>query len=140
MHPVVVLLGCGLLGGCTVADGFAVSRAEQNLPGLVADDLRLCAGLPDRKATGSDGREYWSYERSAPSGTGSISFAGVGLNIEGGHDCRATFELQEGRVTRMAFSRITSPSACAPLVRACNAMMEGGRVAVTVPAAEGASP
>lgn len=108
-----------------MADYFAVSTAARDIPGLSANDLRLCAGLPERTTKGADGREFWSYERSSTASTGTISFAGLGINLAGGQECRATFELSDGRVSRMAFTRATSQPACAPLVATCASMAQG---------------
>jgi hypothetical protein len=43
-------------GGCAVADLHTLSEAEGRMTGLSADDLRLCAGLPERTAKGAGGR------------------------------------------------------------------------------------
>lgn len=117
--------------GCAVADIFTVSEVEARLPGLSADDLRLCAGLPERTAKGVGGQEFWSYERSKDATTGTVSFAGFGINFAGDRECRATFELSEGRVRRVAFTRATSPSACAPLVQTCVGMVRSRQLAPT---------
>ncbi len=120
-----------------MTDYFTVSDAEQEMPGLSADDLRLCAGLPERTARAENGREFWSYERSSTASTGTVSFAGFGINIAGGQECRATFELSDGRVSRMAFTRVTTTSACAPLVQTCASMVEDRRLTPALPSAEG---
>lgn len=122
-RPVIALLCACPIGGCAVQDYFTANEASRAIPGLTADDLRLCAGLPDRTAQGGDGREYWAYERSRSASTGTISFAGIGVNIAGGEECRATFEVVNGRVARMAFTRVSSHGACAPLVATCANML-----------------
>lgn len=123
-----------------MADIFTVSDVESRLPGLSADDLRLCAGLPERTAKGAGGQEFWSYERSKDATTGTISFAGFGINFAGDRECRATFELAGGRVTRVALTRATSPSACAPLVQTCVGMVRSRELAPLAPAEPAPTP
>lgn len=130
--PLLLLLTLSI-GGCAVADLHTLGEVEDRMTGLSADDLRLCAGLPERTAKGTDGREYWSYERHLDASSGTVSFAGFGLNIAGGRECRATFEVSDGKVTRSAFTRATSASACAPLVQTCVRLARSGRLTPAPP-------
>jgi hypothetical protein len=128
-----VLLGAPL-GGCEVREYVIAHGAPELLVGLSANDLRLCAGLPDRSATGAGAVRYWSYERSVTVGTGSVSLTQVGVSLSGAEECRATFELTGDRVSRLAFTRVAASSpvaeaACAPLVTTCVDMVRRGMVA-----------
>ncbi len=49
---------------------------------------------------------------------------GGGFSLNGGGDCRATSELEQGRVTRLSYSSAadlgpTRNAACVPVVRGC---------------------
>jgi hypothetical protein len=117
------------LGGCEVGDYLTASRAPALLIGLTAHDLRLCAGLPDRTALGTGGAQFWSYERAVSFGSGSISMTQIGVSLASGEECRATFELIGGRVSRVAFTRMSGVTAvasasCAPLVQTCVGMIQ----------------
>ena len=119
------------LGGCEVGDYLTSQRAPKLLVGLSANDLRLCAGLPDRTASGTGDARFWSYERSVTVGSGSVSLTQIGVSLSGAEECRATFELARDRVTRVAFTRVAgspaAPSAaCAPLVQTCVDMVRRG--------------
>lgn len=119
------------LASCAVERQGIVRQASTDLVGLSANDLRLCAGIPERTASGTGGAEFWSFERSAATGGASIDFQGGDLNLSGLEECRATFELMDGRVTRLAFTRTKRPgsvsrAACAPLVQTCEDMVARG--------------
>lgn len=128
------------LSACNVGEYVAAHNAPEILTGLSANDLRLCAGLPDRTAAGTGGVEFWSYERSVSVGSGSISVPQVGLNLSGGggEECRATFELAGGWVSRVAFTRVsgapaTALASCAPLVGGCVSMIRNGHLLRAAP-------
>ena len=111
-------------GGCEIGDYATAHRAPELLAGLSANDLRLCAGLPERTARGPGGAEFGSSERAVTVGSGSVSLTQVGLSLSGAEEWRATFELRDDRVSRVAFTRMSgappSPiAACAPLVETC---------------------
>jgi hypothetical protein len=110
-----------LLAGCTPAK-LELRRNEGALIGLAADELRLCAGVPDRTQR-SEAGEFWTYDRSPP-GTGvslPVPVVGGAANVSRATDCRVTFLLVEGRVARVAHNAqggsLASDSACAPVVR-----------------------
>jgi hypothetical protein len=127
------LAGLLALGGCDIGEHWTADSAPDLLTGLSANDLRLCAGLPDRSVVGTGGAEFWSYERASATGTGSISLTQIGVSLASAEECRATFELREGDVSRIAFTRVAGPPAsnlasCAPLVETCTTMVREGRV------------
>jgi hypothetical protein len=113
---------------------------------MSSNDLRLCAGIPDRTATatGGDGRprQYWTYVRNPPSARGvtlNLPVVGGGVSLSGAGDCRATFELAEERVTRLAYSGAAElgpahDAACAGIVLGCLDLLKGWPPA---PVAEG---
>lgn len=97
--------------------------------GLPIDDLRLCAGVPDREATSPAGL-FWTYDRSPPSASVSLPVPVVGgaVNLSRGADCRVTFQLVDGHVARIGHSTGTARGlaqdpACAPVIRACLRMV-----------------
>ncbi len=128
--PVPILVA--LAAGCAARDASQAEDARTRLVGLRADDLRLGAGPPDKREQ-SDGGEFWTYDR-APTGAavsvpvpvtgGNVSLTNAGL-------CRGTFQLVEGRVTRIALNGtnelgIARDAACAPIVQACLRMLRDG--------------
>lgn len=112
-------------------------RAQTELRGLADNDLRLCAGLPDRAetATGPDGvqRRYWTYLRNPPVAAGVTVNVPVfgGVSISRVADCRATFEIVEGHVTRIGLTGAAElgpahKAACASLVLGCMELLGKG--------------
>jgi hypothetical protein len=87
--------------------------------------------VPDRaisvKQPDGGAREYWTYIRTIPSSSGvtlNVPVVGGGVSLSGAGDCRATFELVEGRVTRIGYSGApdlgpAADAACAPVVTGC---------------------
>ncbi len=128
------LLASGLGAGCELRESTIARSAPSLLVGLSANDLRLCAGLPDRTAIGTADARYWSYERFTTFGTGTVTLPQIGVSLSGAEECRMTVELVEDRVRRIAFARTASPpsapkASCAPLVQSCVEMIESGRLA-----------
>lgn len=117
------LAALALLAACTPAT-IELRRNEGALIGLMADELRLCAGVPDRTQQSAAG-EFWTYDRSPP-GTGvslPVPVVGGSVNVSRATDCRVTFQLVEGRVARVGHNArgdsLASDNACAPVVRGC---------------------
>jgi len=136
-----------MVPGCSAQEALIAARAQYDLRGLAENDLRLCAGVPDRTATATapDGttRHYWTYVRSPPSASGvnfSLPVIGGGLSLSSTGDCRATFELVDGRVMRLGFSGAAElgparDAACAGVVLGCLDLLRGWPPG-TPPAAE----
>jgi hypothetical protein len=86
-------------------------------------DLETCLGLPDKEAT-RDKTTLLVYNAPNAS-TVNLSIPiinGVGVSMAG--YCRATFRLENGRVTTVTYNGDSDPlegenSACGALVRAC---------------------
>jgi hypothetical protein len=99
-------------------------RGDASLVGLPADDLRLCAGLPDRVASTPSG-EFWTYDHVPPNTGVSLPVPVVGgaVNFYRVSDCRVTFRVVEGRVLRVGHNAASGvlgrDAACAPVVRGC---------------------
>ncbi|GGG16970.1 hypothetical protein GCM10010964_01550 [Caldovatus sediminis] len=129
--PVALLLA---LGSCAARDASLADDARTAMVGLRADDLRLCAGPPDKRET-SEAGEFWTYDRT-PSGGGvsvPVPVAGGSVSLSGGGMCRATFQLVEGRVTRTSISGtnelgVARDAACAPVVQGCLRMIRAGTI------------
>jgi len=129
--PVALFL---LLGSCAARDASVADAARTEMVGLRADDLRLCAGPPDKRET-SDAGEFWTYDRT-PSGGGvsvPVPVAGGSVSFSGGGICRATFQLVEGRVTRISINGtnelgVARDAACAPVVQGCLRMIRAGTI------------
>lgn len=115
------------LGACASQTSDRAGEARTALVGMRVADLHLCAGLPARTEQ-IDGHELHMYERAEGSA------AGLGLTLpiiggftlpgSGGLYCRATFKVEGGRVTTLAYSGDTGGalgaySACAPIVEHC---------------------
>ena len=127
----VLLLG---LAACSLQRDSLARGSVMELVGLTANDLKLCAGIPDRTSKGTHGAEFWSYERSVAPG-GSISSPYGGFSLSGREECRATFELSGDRVTRLAFSRVAGSETghfapCSPIIEACSGLLAQGSVRV----------
>ena len=131
----VLLLAATLLpGACAQRDAAVAEDGRQRLVGLRSDDLRLCAGVPNLTAQ-SEGGEFWTYDR-APPPTGlsvPVPVAGGAVSLAGVNSCRVTFQLVEGRVTRIAFSSaselgLARDSACAPVVQGCLRLLNEGSI------------
>jgi hypothetical protein len=139
------------LGACGVEDVVVAIEARRALIGLAADDLRLCAGIPDRSATFPSG-EFWTYVRSTPAGGVNLTLPGPfagGVNLSAAGDCRVTFQLVDGRVRRIGYSGASefdsgASSTCAPIVHGCLSALRTGEigpvVATAPPAAAGVPP
>lgn len=136
-HPFLLRLLPALLlvgAACAARDAYRTDDARTRLVGLRADDLRLCAGPPDKRET-SDGGDFWTYDRTPPSAGLSVPVpvTGGAVNLTSAGMCRATFQLIEGRVTRISLSGanetgIARDAACAPVVQACMGMLREGTV------------
>jgi hypothetical protein len=125
-----------LLATCAARDAGQAEDARTRLVGLRADDLRLCAGPSDKKEE-SAGGEFWTYDRNPPASGVSVPVpvAGGNVNLSSGGICRATFQLVDGRVTRISLTGanelgIAREAACAPIVQACLRMVREGTVRV----------
>lgn len=132
---IVPLLALALLpGACAQRDSALAEDGRLRLVGLRSDDLRLCAGVPDRTAT-SDGGEFWTYDR-APPATGlsvPVPVTGGAVNLSQANSCRVTFQLVEQRVTRIGFSAASDlpmarNSACAPVIQGCLRLLDAGQI------------
>ncbi|MDB5380783.1 MAG: hypothetical protein JWO26_415 [Rhodospirillales bacterium] len=128
--PVLLLL----VAACAARDANIAADAQLRLIGLMADDLRLCSGVPDRRES-SDGGEFWTYNRTPPSSGISlpVPITGGSMSMSSAGVCSVTFQLIDGRVTRIGYSAATEfgmarDSACAPVVQGCLRMVENGSV------------
>lgn len=133
-HPIFVLflllglISCGPRASDLAEDG------RQRLVGLRADDLRLCAGVPNLTAA-SDGGDFWTYDRT-PTASGvsaPVPMIGGSLSVTAGSSCRVTFHLVEAKVTRIGYSAesdlpLSRNAACAPVVQGCLRMLDMGTV------------
>lgn len=138
MNRVIVSLLAALVlpGACAQRESAMAEDGQQRLIGLRSDDLRLCAGVPDRTAT-SDGGDFWTYDR-APPATGlsvPVPLMGGSVNLSGANYCRVTFQMVDQRVTRIAFQADNDVpgarnSACAPVLRGCLRLVEQGTIRV----------
>jgi hypothetical protein len=127
-----------LLGqlGCAPSQALVAGVGRQTLVGLAEDDLRLCAGVPDREAR-TPTAAFWTYERTPPAG--SVSFAlpawGGAVSLGGGGECRVTFQIEHGRVARIGTSGaselgLARDAACAPVVQGCLRLLRQGRLRI----------
>ncbi len=122
------------LAGCAARDASIADDARERLIGLRADDLRLCAGVPNLTAT-SPGGDFWTYDRAPPASgiSAPVPVVGGSLSLSAANTCRVTFHLVSGTVTRIEYSSasdlgLAQDAACAPVVRGCLRMVQAGRV------------
>jgi len=122
------------LASCSARDSAMAEDGRERLVGLRADDLRLCAGVPNLTAT-SPGGEFWTYDRTPPASglSAPVPVIGGSLSVAAGSTCRVTFHLVEGRVTRVGYSAesalpMSQNAACAPVVQGCLRLVDQGAV------------
>ena len=123
-----------MLPACAARDSQVAADGRERLVGLRADDLRLCAGVPNLTAR-SDGGEFWTYDRNPPASgvSAPVPVIGGSLSVSAGSTCRVTFQLVEGKVTRIGYSAasdlpMSQNSACAPVVQGCLRLVDEGGV------------
>lgn len=119
------LLLLPVLATCSARDSAMAEDGRERLIGLRADDLRLCAGVPNLTAR-SDGGEFWTYDRTPPAAgvSAPVPVIGGSLSVSAGSTCRVTFQLVNSTVTRIGYSAasdlpMSQNSACAPVVQGC---------------------
>ncbi len=134
MRRLVLLLVPLLATGCAARDSQVAEDGREQLIGLRADDLRLCAGVPNLTAS-SAGGEFWTYDRTPPAAgvSAPVPVIGGSLSVSAGSSCRVTFQLVDGKVTRIGYSAasdlpMSQNSACAPVVQGCLRLVEEGAV------------
>ena len=131
LPPRIALLSLlPLLTTCSARDSAVADDGRERLVGLRADDLRLCAGVPNLTA-GSAGGEFWTYDRTPPAAgvSAPVPVIGGSLSVSAGSSCRVTFQLVDGKVTRIGYSAssdlpMSQNSACAPVVQGCMRLVE----------------
>jgi hypothetical protein len=131
MPPRFLLLLLPLfLTTCSARDSATAEDGREQLIGLRADDLRLCAGVPNLTAQ-SAGGEFWTYDRTPPAAgvSAPVPVIGGSLSVSAGSSCRVTFQLVGNKVTRIGYSAssdlpMSQNSACAPVVQGCMRLVE----------------
>ena len=138
MTRLTIIAGIALaslaLSGCATRERDEAKRAQTALVGIPKQQLLSCAGVPNRTEA-SGAQEFLTYEyvagvKRGPStsigiGGGSGGFGlGLGLGIPlggGGPDgCVATFTVDQGRVSRLAYREdIGDPASCYAIVENC---------------------
>ncbi|CAH0288170.1 hypothetical protein [Roseomonas sp. CECT 9278] len=128
------LLALLALLGCSARDSQRAEDGREQLVGLRADDLRLCAGVPNLTAT-SAGGDFWTYDRSPPASgvSAPVPVIGGSLSVSAGSTCRVTFQLVDQRVTRVGYAAasdlpLSQNAACAPVVQGCLRLVQEGAV------------
>ena len=123
-----------VLTTCSARDSAVADDGRERLIGLRADDLRLCAGVPNLTAR-SPGGEFWTYDRTPPAAgvSAPVPVIGGSLSVSAGSSCRVTFQLVDGKVTRIGYSAssdlpMSQNSACAPVVQGCMRLVTEGSV------------
>lgn len=122
------------LAACSARDSAVAEDGRERLVGLRADDLRLCAGVPNLTAS-SPGGEFWTYDRTPPAAgvSAPVPVIGGSLSVAAGSTCRVTFQLVDGKVTRIGYSAesalpLSQNAACAPVVQGCLRLVTDGAV------------
>jgi hypothetical protein len=119
---------------CAARDSQRAEDGREQLVGLRADDLRLCAGVPNLTAQ-SNGGDFWTYDRSPPASgvSAPVPVIGGSLSVSAGSTCRVTFQLVDQRVTRVGYAAasdlpLSQNAACAPVVQGCLRLVQEGAV------------
>ena len=134
LRRLVLLLPILLLPGCSARDSAVAEDGRERLVGLRADDLRLCAGVPNLTAN-SAGGEFWTYDRTPPAAgvSAPVPVIGGSLSVAAGSTCRVTFQLVDGKVTRIGYAAesalpLSQNAACAPVVQGCLRLVDQGAI------------
>jgi len=129
-----LLLLLPILATCSARDSAVAEDGRERLIGLRADDLRLCAGVPNLTAR-SAGGDFWTYDRNPPAAgvSAPVPVIGGSLSVSAGSTCRVTFQLVDGKVTRIGYSAasdlpMSQNSACAPVVQGCLRLVDQNEV------------
>ncbi|WP_075215404.1 hypothetical protein [Mongoliimonas terrestris] len=150
--PGGLALGALLLGallpitGCTARYDFStVEVARTAMVGLSGQDVRMCAGFPDRTST-EDGVTVWSYEQETKGNGLTVSTpvlfgaANTAVNMSSGGSCRVQVRFKDGRVDRVAYAGDNDgprgrDSLCTPVIDDCITYAQRFRPGRTVPVA-----
>lgn len=134
MTRAAILLLLLALPGCSARDSARAEDGRERLVGLRADDLRLCAGVPNLTAN-SAGGDFWTYDRTPPASgvSAPVPVIGGSLSVSAGSTCRVTFQLVDGKVTRVGYAAasdlpLSQNAACAPVVQGCLRLVDEGAV------------
>ena len=134
MRILLVLPLALVVASCSARDSAVAEDGRERLVGLRADDLRLCAGVPNLTAS-SPGGEFWTYDRTPPASgvSAPVPVIGGSLSVAAGSTCRVTFQLVDGRVTRIGYSAesalpLSQNAACAPVVQGCLGMVDRDQI------------
>ncbi|WP_198377507.1 hypothetical protein [Neoroseomonas rubea] len=134
MRSLLVVALALAVASCSARDSAVAEDGRERLVGLRADDLRLCAGVPNLTAS-SPGGEFWTYDRTPPASgvSAPVPVIGGSLSVAAGSTCRVTFQLVDGRVTRIGYSAesalpLSQNAACAPVVQGCLGMVDRQQV------------
>ncbi len=114
-RAIVALAGILMAAGCENPNANLAKEAQIRLIGMPKSELYSCAGAPDRSDT-ADGFEYATYI-SARGRLGSRASFGFGHGHHGSHislgiplyghaerySCKATFTLDDGRISRIVY-------------------------------------
>jgi hypothetical protein len=127
-----ILLAAAALGGCGFESSHYAEEARSQLYGMSRLDLHRCAGLPTKSET-IDGHVLDTYETTAAPPSLALALpafgpvlGGGGFSVGGGgtSNCRATFELVDGKVVSLHYAGATwsgfgSLGVCGSLVEHC---------------------
>lgn len=136
------LMAAPVLAGCNTRQAEEARLAQQVLVGMPMETLLSCAGVPDRREQ-VDRTEFLTYDhlqagRSGSSvgvgvggGGGNVGLGlGLGFPLGGGgpSGCVATFTVEGGRVSRLAYREdAADAAACYAIVENCLALAPGRR-------------
>lgn len=126
-----LLLGALLpITGCSARYDFSpVEVARTAMIGLTGQDVRMCAGFPDRTST-EDGVTVWSYEQESKGNGLTVSTpvlfgaANTAVNMSSAGSCRVQVRFKDGRVDRVAYAGDNDgprgrDSLCTPVIDDC---------------------
>lgn len=121
-----LLLAMTLLAGCSIGQSRTAHTARTRLLGATAPEIDACAGTPDHIEQFGPRSEFRTYAHDTSADSGfSITLPVIGgVSLGGGGYCRATFQMQDGRVTALRYAgdkdALLAPDAlCAPLIKSC---------------------
>ncbi|HEY4252267.1 MAG TPA: hypothetical protein VGM87_13730 [Roseomonas sp.] len=138
-----------LLAACAPRGAEVAADAKRRLVGMNADDLRACAGIPNRTLRLGDGSELLSYEQQNGNVGGlniTVPVVGGGFRLAGsGSYCHALFRVSDGRVASLAYTGDSDDirgqdGVCAPIVRGCLRQLDNAPGDTGAPGAEASPP
>jgi hypothetical protein len=127
VQKLVSILACASLCGCGYGDSRTAHRAQYSMIGMSVNDLRACAGLPDKTQQLNVDTQIFQYGYK-PSANGSFTVSPLNLSTltfgGSGSYCTAIIRVVNDKVSEVHYTGdndefIGTDGVCSSLVRGC---------------------